>query len=118
MEEGPEHRQINKVTTRELDDAFNRLKNGKAARPGTKLVKYRVFNKGLEGQNIPDNWNVGYISSIYKKHDKRMCYKLKKNKCCQLSGEVERPNSKRKNRIKIRRHARTKSISFRIIVHR
>ncbi|CAG9826945.1 unnamed protein product [Diabrotica balteata] len=33
----------------------------------------QLFNKCLKEQNIPDDWNVGYINSIFKKGDKRKC---------------------------------------------
>lgn len=67
----------------------------------------QLFNKCLKGQIIPDHGNVGYISSIFKKGDKRMCSKLQGNKYYQLSGEVAEPNTNRKNRIRIGNGFRT-----------
>ena len=75
------------ITIEEIKSALSKSKNGKAAGPGNipiELVKYgpdllqenlaNLFNKCLiDGDNIPEDWNIAYISSIHKKGDKRVC---------------------------------------------
>lgn len=75
------------INKKEIKNALREMKNGKAPGPGdipVELVKYGpdiliemladIFNKCLmEGQNIPEDWNLAYISSIYKKGDKKVC---------------------------------------------
>lgn len=59
----------------------NQTKNNKALEPGnTKMgqLKYAgenymkiMFNKKENGEEIPTEWNLSYISSMYKKEDKK-----------------------------------------------
>lgn len=66
--------------------AINELKNGKSCGPegvyaellksGTgKLIKIltKLFNDYLNGQEVPKEWKVAYISSIYKKGNRNDC---------------------------------------------
>ena len=66
---------------------MEKSKTGKSAGPGNipiELIKYgpdilleivaNIFNKCLlHGDDIPEDWNIAYISSIYKKGDKKAC---------------------------------------------
>lgn len=78
---------VREITVEEVKDTLKKTKSGKAAGPGNipiELVKYgpdilleiltKIFNKCMmEGHAIPEDWNVAYISSIFKKGDKKMC---------------------------------------------
>lgn len=79
--------QVERITLEELRKALKESKNKKSAGPGgipIELIKYGpdilleivadIFNKCLiDGDNIPDDWNISYVSSIYKKGDRRSC---------------------------------------------
>ncbi|XP_044757060.1 uncharacterized protein LOC123315437 [Coccinella septempunctata] len=70
----------------EIKKALKESKNKKAAGPGDipieliknapeillELIK-ELFNKCIHGDQVPEDWNLGYISSIYKKGDKKLC---------------------------------------------
>ncbi|XP_044762034.1 uncharacterized protein LOC123319231 [Coccinella septempunctata] len=77
---------VEEITVEKVREALRRSKNGKAAGPGNipiELVKYGpdilletitgLFNRCLKGDRVPEDWNLAYISSIYKKGDKSMC---------------------------------------------
>jgi Reverse transcriptase (RNA-dependent DNA polymerase) len=75
------------ITLAEIKSTLRKMKNKKAAGPGNipiELVKYApdillerlvfLYNKCLlQGENVPKEWNLAYISSIYKKGDKKQC---------------------------------------------
>jgi len=78
--------QVPEITTDEVSRTVKGMKNGKAAGPGglqIELVKTaptavhvvlaRLFNKCLQGENIPQDLEKAYITSIYKKGDRRKC---------------------------------------------
>lgn len=78
--------QIHKITKTEIKGALKESKNKKAAGPGDipiELMKNapdilidlleELFNRCIQGEQIPDDWNLGYISSIHKKGDKKLC---------------------------------------------
>ena len=76
--------EVQEITVREIKDALNNTKNGKASGPGNipiELVKYSpdiliqilmlMFNKCLiNGDNIPEDWNIAYITPIFKNGNK------------------------------------------------
>ena len=77
---------MTEITTQEVSRAVKRMKNRKAAGPGglqIELIKNapsgvyeilaRIFNKCLQGEEIPQEWKKAHITSIYKKGDKRKC---------------------------------------------
>jgi len=78
---------IDKISVAELKKALKYMKNGKAAGPGgipIELVKHgpdillenlvEIYNKCLmEGDDIPNDWKIGYLSSIHKKGNKKVC---------------------------------------------
>lgn len=78
---------IQDIKKEEVERALKKMKNGKAAGPGgipIELVKYgsdelvekitELFNKCLiNGDNIPRDWGMAYISSIHKKGCKKTC---------------------------------------------
>lgn len=78
---------IQAINKEEVKKELREMKNGKAPGPGDipiELVKHGpdilieilvdIFNKCLiEGQEIPADWNLAYISSIYKKGDRKVC---------------------------------------------
>ena len=78
--------QVPEITNDEVCRAVKGMKNGKAAGPGglqIELVKTaptavhevlaRLFNKCLQGEDIPQDWKKAHITSIYKKGDRRKC---------------------------------------------
>lgn len=78
---------IQAIDKKEVKKELREMKNGKAPGPGDipiELIKHGpdklieilvdIFNKCLiEGQEIPADWNLAYISSIYKKGDRKVC---------------------------------------------
>jgi len=78
--------QVTEITTQEVSRAVKGMKNRKAAGPGglqIELIKNapsgvyeilaRIFNKCLQREEIPQEWNKAHITSIYKKGDRRNC---------------------------------------------
>jgi len=77
--------QVPEITTDEVRRAVKGMKNGKAAGPGLQIelvktapiavheVLARLFNKCLQGEDIPQDWKKAHITSIYKKGDRRKC---------------------------------------------
>lgn len=74
------------VTREEVAAALTKAKNGKAPGPGgitmellkaggekTLLVLTDVVNRVLAGEELPEDLKVGYLSSVYKKGDRRKC---------------------------------------------
>lgn len=72
------------ITEEDINKALKKSKNNKAPGPGNikmELLKYggarivsfirMLFNKIEAGEKIPDEWNLSYMSSIFKKGDKR-----------------------------------------------
>ena len=72
------------ITEEDVEKAIRRAKNNKAPGPGNirmellkyggnNLIKYitKMFNKIENGEQIPKEWNKSYITSIYKKGDKK-----------------------------------------------
>lgn len=82
-----DNQEVDAITEDEIWKALQQSKNGKAAGPGNipiELVKHGpkilhemvrdLFNRCLlNGDAIPEDWNMAYITSIYKKGDKRKC---------------------------------------------
>lgn len=82
-----EEESISPVDLTELKSALKIMKNNKSPGPGDipiELLKQApdvlleivvtLINKCLiEGNNIPEEWNLSYISSIYKKGNKKLC---------------------------------------------
>lgn len=79
-------RTITTITVEEIKGALKLMKNNKSPGPGgipIELIKHAplkaieilrdIFNKILFGDSIPEEWNKSYISSIYKKGNKRDC---------------------------------------------
>lgn len=77
---------VDKITQLEIKTALKKCKNKKAAGPGSipiELIKNgpdilielieELFNKCLFGDQVPKEWNLSYISSIFKKGDKKLC---------------------------------------------
>ncbi|XP_030750903.1 uncharacterized protein LOC115878509 [Sitophilus oryzae] len=78
---------VNEISVNEIKKALKNSKNGKAAGPGNifiELIKQGpdilleiladIFNRCLiKNENIPEDWNLAYISSIFKKGDKKRC---------------------------------------------
>lgn len=78
---------VREITVKEIQEALIEIKNGKAAGPGNipiELVKYgpevlheilvKIFNKCMiNGEDVPEDWNLAYISSIFKRGSKKMC---------------------------------------------
>ncbi|XP_030754536.1 uncharacterized protein LOC115881259 [Sitophilus oryzae] len=76
---------VNEISVNEIKKALKNSKNGKAAGPGNifiELIKQGpdilleiladIFNRCLiKNENIPEDWNLAYISSIFKKGDKK-----------------------------------------------
>ena len=87
MSINPENTDIEPISTSEVRRALKSSKNKKAAGPGDipiELVKYgptilleetvKVMNKCMiDGDDIPEDWNIGYVSSIHKKGSKTQC---------------------------------------------
>ena len=87
MSINPENTDIEPISISEVRRALKSSKNKKAAGPGDipiELVKYgptilleetvKVMNKCMiDGDDIPEDWNIGYVSSIHKKESKTQC---------------------------------------------
>lgn len=87
MRINPDNTDIEPISINELRKALKSSKNKKAAGPGdipVELVKngpdilleeiVQVMNKCLiEGDDVPEDWNMGYMSSIHKKGSKTEC---------------------------------------------
>jgi len=78
--------QVTEITTQEVSRAVKGMKNRKAAGPGGLQIELienapsgvyeilaRIFNKCLQGEEIPQEWKKAHITSIYKKGDRRKC---------------------------------------------
>lgn len=74
------------LTLTEIRQAVKSLKNKKAAGPGgiaPELIKYgseklfrmtqTMFQTAIDGEEIPMEWKQAYITSIYKKGDRKTC---------------------------------------------
>lgn len=75
------------ITLGELKAVLRKMKNKKAPGPGNipmELLKHAtdalleiivcLFNKCLiNGEKVPEDWNVAYISSIHKKGNRKLC---------------------------------------------
>jgi hypothetical protein len=78
---------IARITKREIYEALRRTKNGRAPGPGNipiELVKHSpggimdiiqdIFNRCLiDAEQVPEEWKLGYMSSIYKKGSRTDC---------------------------------------------
>lgn len=78
---------VERITEQEIREALKGIKNNKAPGPGNipiELVKHaptrlieilqEIFNRCLiEREEIPTEWKLGYISSIYKKGSRTEC---------------------------------------------
>ena len=73
------------ITEEDINKALKKAKNNKSPGPGNikmELLKYGgervvsfiriLFNKIEAGEEIPSEWNLSYISSIYKKGNKKL----------------------------------------------
>ncbi len=79
--------EIKPITVDEIKETLREMKNGKAAGPGNipiELIKNgptilleiltEICNKCMIGkEDIPEDWNLAYISSLHKKGDKKLC---------------------------------------------
>lgn len=74
------------ITTNEIKQALNKMKDGRAPGPGginIELIKSgpeqlttllaELFNKCLEQGKVPNEWNIAHITNIYKKGNKKEC---------------------------------------------
>ena len=77
---------VEQINVDEIKEALSSMKNGKAAGPGNvpvELIKAApntllellagVFNKCLDGDQVPSEWKTAYISPIYKKGNRQQC---------------------------------------------
>jgi helix-turn-helix protein len=84
--ENTNDQQVTEITSQEVYRAVKGMKNNKAAGPGglqIELIKNapsgvyeilaRIYNKCLQGEETPQEWKKAYITSIYKKGDRRKC---------------------------------------------
>lgn len=75
---------VEPISEEEVREALKKSKSGKASGPGgvtAELWKYgppllvrlitKMFNQILEGDEIPEDWKISYISAIHKKGDKK-----------------------------------------------
>ena len=80
---------MTEITTQEISRAVKGMENRKAAGPGgpqIDLIKNapsgvheilaRIFNKCLQGEEIPEEWKKAHITSIYKNGDRKKIRKL------------------------------------------
>lgn len=78
--------QIEEITLEEVKKALKQMKNNKAPGPGDlpiELIKHAttkalevictLFNKCLQGDDIPTDWKISYINPIYKKGNRSEC---------------------------------------------
>jgi len=74
------------VSMKELREAIKTIKNNKSAGPGgiaPELIKYgseklfriilQMLQKAINGEELPTEWTSAYITSIFKKGDRRKC---------------------------------------------
>ena len=82
-------REINEnepITREEVKKAISKMKCNKASGPGgipielyknapEVVIEYVValFQKCIDGEDVPTEWKTAYINSLYKKGDKRQC---------------------------------------------
>ena len=77
---------VNDITSDEVEKALKTFKNGRSPGPGevnVELLKNaptrlfdllaQLFNKYLNGEQLPEDFRRGYVTNIFKKGDRRTC---------------------------------------------